>query len=248
MLLLSPGANNVQRQSIHLQHSRIPKDIASRSSLFVLALLRCAWPNDYGSISTVHRQSALGFTWLILLAIFGPCPAPPNPTRCPPRASRGKSGKPAPPPVETAAGTPHAGGFAEARKPSTPPWAPHPARAAPAGAASAHGRRDAQPLPRRAPRQACRALRPRPRAAAEPADARHAPARLRRSAAVHAAPPAAPGEVRGRPPLQDRLRVRAQGRPADRHRRAGRAASRRTSAARCCSASPARARPSPWPR
>ena len=40
-------------------------------------------------------------------------------------------------------------------------------------------------------------------------------------AAVHAAPAAAPGEERGRHRVQDRLRVRAEGRPAARDRRTG---------------------------
>ena len=80
------------------------------------------------------------------------------------------------------------------------------------------------------------------------ADARRASAGLRQPADVHAAPAAAAREVRGRHRLQARVGVRAQGRPAHRHRRAGRRRQRSTSATRCCSASPARARPSPWPR
>ena len=60
--------------------------------------------------------------------------------------------------------------------------------------------------------------------------------------------PPRPEKSEGGHALQARLRVRAQGRPADRHRRAGRRRAASTSAARCCSASPARARPSPWRR
>ena len=63
------------------------------------------------------------------------------------------------------------------------------------------------------------------------------------------APSAAAGEERRRRAAQDRLRLRAEGRPAggDRGAGAGHFRSRRA-ARRCCSASPARARPSPWPR
>ena len=79
------------------------------------------------------------------------------------------------------------------------------------------------------------------------------PARARRPqhprpAGVDAAPAAAAGQVGGRPAVPDRLGIRAQGRPAARRSTSWSRASPRTSATRCCSASPARARPSPWPR
>ena len=60
--------------------------------------------------------------------------------------------------------------------------------------------------------------------------------------------PPRPEKIRGRHRLQARLGLRARRRPAHRHRRAGRRRQRSTSATRCCSASPARARPSPWRR
>ena len=79
------------------------------------------------------------------------------------------------------------------------------------------------------------------------------PARARRPqhprpAAVDAAPAAAAGQVGGRATVPRRLGIRARGRPAAGDRGAGQGRRRRTSATRCCSASPARARPSPWPR
>ena len=69
-----------------------------------------------------------------------------------------------------------------------------------------------------------------------------------RRAAVDAAPAAAAGKIRGRPAPGDQVGLRAQGRPAAGDRRAGRGRRAATTAPRCCSASPARARPSPWPR
>ena len=63
-----------------------------------------------------------------------------------------------------------------------------------------------------------------------------------------AAPAAAAGEVRGRRAAPHRLRVRAEGRPAARRSPSWWRASTRRSATRCCSASPARARPTRWPR
>ncbi len=66
--------------------------------------------------------------------------------------------------------------------------------------------------------------------------------------AVDAAPPAAAGEIRRRPAVRDRLRLRAEGRPAAGDQGTGRRRQAHTTARRCCSASPARARPSPWPR
>ena len=67
-----------------------------------------------------------------------------------------------------------------------------------------------------------------------------------RETAVDAAPAAAAGEIRRRPAARHQVRVRAEGRPAAGDRRAGRGRQARTTAPRCCSASPARARPSPW--
>ena len=66
--------------------------------------------------------------------------------------------------------------------------------------------------------------------------------------ALGAPPPAAAGEVRRRHPVHDQVRVRAGRRPAEGHRRARRRRAPARSATRCCSASPARARPSRWPR
>ena len=60
--------------------------------------------------------------------------------------------------------------------------------------------------------------------------------------------PARPEKSEGGVPVRAQVRLRAGGRPADGDRRAGRGRQRATSATRCCSASPARARPSPWPR
>ncbi len=86
----------------------------------------------------------------------------------------------------------------------------------------ARARRRALALSRCAAGQAVRALGEGARDAAVPADARRAPARLRQRGRVHAAPAAASGEVGRRPPLRAYLPVRAQGRSADRHRRARR--------------------------
>ena len=69
-----------------------------------------------------------------------------------------------------------------------------------------------------------------------------------RAPALDAASAAAAGQVRGRAAVPRRVRIRAEGRPAAGDRGAGRRAFGDTSATRCCSASPARARPSPWPR
>ena len=60
--------------------------------------------------------------------------------------------------------------------------------------------------------------------------------------------PPRPEKSEGGVSLRDRLRVRAEGRPARGDRRAGRGRQHARSATRCSSASPARARPSPWPR
>ena len=65
---------------------------------------------------------------------------------------------------------------------------------------------------------------------------------------LDAASPAPPGEIRRRRALRDQVRIRAEGRPAHRDRRTGRGHPRATTAPRCCSASPAAARPTPWPR
>ena len=70
---------------------------------------------------------------------------------------------------------------------------------------------------------------------------------LRRDA-VDAAPPAAAGEIRRRPETRHRVRLRAEGRPAAGDQGTGRRRASATTARRCCSASPARARPSPWRR
>ena len=68
------------------------------------------------------------------------------------------------------------------------------------------------------------------------------------SPAMGSAPAAAAGQVGGRAALSRRLRIRAAGRPAAGDRGIGQGRARHMSATRCCSASPARARPSPWPR
>ena len=65
---------------------------------------------------------------------------------------------------------------------------------------------------------------------------------------LDAASPAAPGEIRRRPAVRDQIRIRAEGRPAHRDQGTGRGHQRATTAPRCCSASPDRARPTPWPR
>ena len=65
---------------------------------------------------------------------------------------------------------------------------------------------------------------------------------------VDAAPAAAPGKVRRRRALRDQVRVRSR-RATSRPRSPNWSrASTATTARRCCSASPARARPTPWPR
>ena len=69
-----------------------------------------------------------------------------------------------------------------------------------------------------------------------------------RRAAVDAAPPAAAGEIRRRPAAGDPIGFRAQGRPADRRSPTWSKACGARTAPRCCWASPAPARPSPWPR
>ena len=84
------------------------------------------------------------------------------------------------------------------------------------------------------------------RARARPAAARR-PAGIHRQA-VGAASSAAPGKIRGRPAARHQVRVRAEGRPAAGDRANWWKASGATTACRCCSASPARARPSPWRR
>ena len=60
--------------------------------------------------------------------------------------------------------------------------------------------------------------------------------------------PARPEKIEGGRRVQAGQRLRARRRPADRHRRARRGRRERASTTRCCSASPAPARPSPWPR
>ena len=74
------------------------------------------------------------------------------------------------------------------------------------------------------------------------------PAGIRRSRPLDAAPAAAAGEIRRRQALRDRVRLRAEGRPAAGDHANWSKASSATTARRCCSASPAPARPSPWPR
>ena len=64
-----------------------------------------------------------------------------------------------------------------------------------------------------------------------------------------APPPGAAGEIRRRQEVQAGVSDYQPGRrPAHRHPGTGGGRQRRTSATRCCWASPARARPSPWPR
>ena len=60
--------------------------------------------------------------------------------------------------------------------------------------------------------------------------------------------PPRPEKSEGGVPLRHQVRIRAEGRPAHRDRRTGRGHQRATTAPRCCSASPAPARPTPWPR
>ena len=60
--------------------------------------------------------------------------------------------------------------------------------------------------------------------------------------------PPRPEKSEGGVPLRDQIRIRAEGRPADRDQGTGRGHQRATTAPRCCSASPAPARPTPWPR
>ena len=155
-------------------------------------------------------------------------PRPPRTDSTPkPRPSRGKSGKPPAPPVERAGGTPEtkrstAQGFAEApQAPFLPGHRLDSARPAQLGAALAqHRRHDGQP--QRAAGQAARALRARARGAGPAADDRRSPAGVGQPAGVHSAPAAAAREDRGRRRLQAGVGIRAQGRPAHRHRRAGR--------------------------
>ena len=70
----------------------------------------------------------------------------------------------------------------------------------------------------------------------------------RRHRGMDAAPAAAAGEIRRRRQVRAEIRVAAQGRPAGARSRIWSKAPGATTAPRCCSASPARARPSPWPR
>ena len=222
-------------------------------------------------------------------------PPPKDPDKIPkPRASRVRSGKPTPPPLETAAGTPEvrargkggrkraeqttASGMSEAPQadfgvgPLTPALTPGgevELRPQPPSRPSYDLEETHKPLP--ALRQQGplppmggapigkyldallakpeeRSERARKELLRQPADDRRASARLRQPADVHAAPAAAPGEVRRRHPLRDRVgvrRPRATSRPPS---PSWSPASTSTSATRCCSASPARARPSPWPR
>src|SRR6185295_9469321 len=89
------------------------------------------------------------------------------------------------------------------------------AGAAPAGAAAAVWRRGDRQVSRRAAGKAGATLARCQGIIAGAADACRASARLRQSADVHAAPARTPGEVRGRPALQARFRVHAEGRSAD---------------------------------
>ena len=110
---------------------------------------------------------------------------------------------------------------------------------------------DPQREKRQRPRQAAAdARRHRHRAGAGAAAARGPPGIQRQSGptSLDAAPAAAAGEIRRRPALRHQVRVRAEGRPAAGDPRTGRGRATATTARRCCSASPARARPSPWPR
>ena len=123
----------------------------------------------------------------------------------------------------------------------------HPPRFASVGSAAAHRLgREHLGWPQCAAGQARRALRARQADAVAPADDGEPSDRRRPCRRIHAAPAATPREERRRHRVQDRLGVRAEGRPADRDRRTGGGRARRTSRTRCCSASPARARPSRW--
>ena len=191
-------------------------------------------------------------------------PPPKDPDKIPkPRASRVKSGKPTPPPLETAAGTPEvrargkggrkraeqttASGMSEApqadfgdqrrrrERSRTLPPAPSRARATTwrrrtsrcrRCASRGRGRRWAasrsasistrcwpsRSSARPAPRSCCRASRCSPRIRSSPASSR---------CSCRTGPPR-PEKSEGGIALQARVGVRAQGRPAHRHRRAGR--------------------------
>ena len=65
---------------------------------------------------------------------------------------------------------------------------------------------------------------------------------------VDAAPPAAPGKIRRRQAARDRNPSSSRRATSPRRSANWSRASSATTARRCCSASPARARPSPWPR
>ena len=102
--------------------------------------------------------------------------------------------------------------------------------------------------PQCAARPPARALRARPPGAGAAADAGHPPAGVGRPARLHAAPAAAPREERGRHRLPHRVGPASRRATSPPPSPSWWPASASTSATRCCSASPARARPSPWPR
>ena len=104
-------------------------------------------------------------------------------------------------------------------------------------ARGASGRRRRTRLPHRHHRQPGVA---RPAAARGAAGVRRAP--------VGAAPAAAAGEIRGRLPARSSSRISSRRATSRRRSPSWSRASRATTAPRCCSASPARARPSRWPR
>ena len=134
----------------------------------------------------------------------------------------------------------------------TRPRRPSPAR----GEGARRGRAEAFQIPpaARRPAQAGQRARldgrRRHRAVARQAAAR-GPRRIPQrgdTGSLDAAPPAAAGEIRRRPAPRHQVRVRAEGRPAAGDQGSGRGRASATTARRCCSASPARARPSPWRR
>ena len=115
----------------------------------------------------------------------------------------------------------------------------------------AAGRGDAEipPAPRRSADAAGRLRRHRQPAVARQVAAR-GPRRNSRQPATAWTPhrPPRPEKSEGGAALRHQVRIRAEGRPAAARSTNWSRASSATTAPRCCSASPARARPSPWPR
>ena len=177
--------------------------------------------------------------------------SPPRPRHPPPQGGREQT--------ESGEGTSSPTGFAEA-----PQAQIHLRRRADrslAGAcARARARRRRGVVPRAAVR-AAEARAPPVRARRHPVDGRHRHRASRWTSCCARAAPNSHGAVAWtphRPPRPEKseggqrarhqVRLRAEGRPADRDQGAGRGRASATTARRCCSASPARARPSPWRR